>query len=247
MIARYSQLLGMARRTAREQQEFDGLKEALTRMLSDSVTPMQRRVEVAVKHVLAAMRPGAVEEDSLALDAEVRRRVLEILGGGCHDPDSIPGAGQPGMEGLAQGGGGTARNVLVAIAGRIGSRRSRPRPTPPRCSPWLRVQSGPQYLYEEKGRLDRGYLGKCVYCEGKFGLVTYGDLDHYRPKQQIKQGSGKVVQIKIRGHEIPHPGYFWLAYDYRNLLPTCDRCNRTSKGSRFPDERGLCHHTGARG
>jgi AAA domain, putative AbiEii toxin, Type IV TA system len=81
MIARYSQLLGMARRTPREQQEFDGLKEALTRMLSDSVTPSQRRVEVAVKHVLAAMRPGGAEDDSLALDAEVRRRVLEILGG----------------------------------------------------------------------------------------------------------------------------------------------------------------------
>jgi hypothetical protein len=85
-----------------------------------------------------------------------------------------------------------------------------------------------------KDDLIAGYLGKCVYCEGKFGLVAYGDLDHYRPKQQIKQGAGKVVQITIRGHEIPHPGYFWLAYDYRNLLPTCDRCNRTAKGSLFP-------------
>lgn len=43
---------------------------------------------------------------------------------------------------------------------------------------------------------------------------------------------------------VPHPGYFWLAYEWRNLLPTCADCNRCSrrktggeligKGTRFP-------------
>src|SRR5262249_28769245 len=85
-----------------------------------------------------------------------------------------------------------------------------------------------------KDDLVEAYLGKCVYCEGRFGLVTYGDLDHYRPKQQIKDASGKVVEITIRDCKLSHPGYFWLAYDYKNLLPTCNRCNRSGKGSLFP-------------
>lgn len=43
---------------------------------------------------------------------------------------------------------------------------------------------------------------------------------------------------------VPHPGYFWLAYEWCNLLPTCEDCNRCSKrktggvligkGTRFP-------------
>ena len=28
------------------------------------------------------------------------------------------------------------------------------------------------------------------------------------------------------GVEIVHPGYYWLAYDYLNLLPACSACNR---------------------
>jgi len=30
-----------------------------------------------------------------------------------------------------------------------------------------------------------------------------------------------------------HPGYYWLAYDLSNYLPTCTRCN-TSKSTAFP-------------
>jgi hypothetical protein len=43
---------------------------------------------------------------------------------------------------------------------------------------------------------------------------------------------------------VPHPGYFWLAYEWCNLLPACEDCNRCSrrktggeligKGTRFP-------------
>ncbi len=41
----------------------------------------------------------------------------------------------------------------------------------------------------------------------------------------------------------PHPGYFWLAYDWDNLLPSCILCNQLNrtptneligKGNRFP-------------
>ena len=81
MIARYSQLLGMARRTAREQQEFDGLKEAMARMLSDSVKTDAKEDRGGRQARARRDEAGGVEEDSLALDAEVRRRVVEILGG----------------------------------------------------------------------------------------------------------------------------------------------------------------------
>ena len=30
---------------------------------------------------------------------------------------------------------------------------------------------------------------------------------------------------------INHPGYYWLAYNYKNLLPSCIDCNRPYKGN----------------
>jgi len=44
-------------------------------------------------------------------------------------------------------------------------------------------------------------------------------------------------------HRVDHPGYYWLAYEWSNLLPSCSRCNRLTKtndgrrvgkGERFP-------------
>jgi hypothetical protein len=31
------------------------------------------------------------------------------------------------------------------------------------------------------------------------------------------------------GHDVPHPGYYWLAYDWNNLLASCADCNRPSR------------------
>lgn len=88
------------------------------------------------------------------------------------------------------------------------------------------------------------FYGKCAYCEAKFILTETGDVEHFRPKGSLTDEHDRRVQLSSRGRIIgPHPGYYWLAYDWRNLLPSCSKCNRPSKtregnlvgkGTRFP-------------
>jgi uncharacterized protein (TIGR02646 family) len=70
------------------------------------------------------------------------------------------------------------------------------------------------------------FEGKCAYCEGEGAHVASGDVEHFRPKRGVKG-------------EPDHPGYYWLAYDVQNLLPSCERCNRAgAKMNHFPVEAG---------
>jgi hypothetical protein len=69
--------------------------------------------------------------------------------------------------------------------------------------------------------LENVFNGKCAYCESIVTVTDYGDADHYRPKAGIS--------------EVPdHDGYYWVAYDWHNLLPSCSHCNTGGKGTRFP-------------
>src|SRR5258708_6505410 len=71
--------------------------------------------------------------------------------------------------------------------------------------------------------------GKCWYTECK-NPGTDDDVDHFRPK------------LGVEG--VPeHPGYYWLAFEWRNLRLSCHRANRLrlradggtgGKGGRFP-------------
>ncbi len=63
------------------------------------------------------------------------------------------------------------------------------------------------------------YHKKCAYCESQSLAVAEFRIDHYRPKRKLK--------------DEPHPGYYWLAYEWSNLLPVCDKCNNT-KSNVFP-------------
>lgn len=54
---------------------------------------------------------------------------------------------------------------------------------------------------------------KCAYCESSFTATQPVDIEHYRPK-------GKVEGLD------DHLGYWWLAADWENLLPSCIDCNR---------------------
>lgn len=76
-----------------------------------------------------------------------------------------------------------------------------------------------------KARLKVDQLGKCAYCETRFGHSSPGDVEHYRPKAGYRQSSAAVVQ---------GPGYYWLAYEWSNLLYTCEDCNRIRKRQLFP-------------
>ena len=64
---------------------------------------------------------------------------------------------------------------------------------------------------------------KCCYCESK---TSPGRIDHFRPKGRVRQRKG--------GDEI-RPGYYWLAYDWDNLVFACEDCNR-KKFDYFPLE-----------
>jgi hypothetical protein len=44
----------------------------------------------------------------------------------------------------------------------------------------------------------------------------------------VKGSDGRPIRIVINGTEQDHPGYYWLAYDWDNLLPSCQLCNEPS-------------------
>jgi hypothetical protein len=108
-----------------------------------------------------------------------------------------------------------------------------------------------QTLYKrERDRFLKVTHGKCAYCELPLAAgQRKGDVEHYRPKGRARGLDGKIVKVIRGGALISHPGYFWLAYDYLNLLPCCSACNRrafdtasgmqTGKSDIFPtlDER----------
>ena len=54
---------------------------------------------------------------------------------------------------------------------------------------------------------------KCAYCEGRFGAFGPVDIEHYRPKGGVRE-------------DVAHGGYWWLATNWDNLLPSCVDCNR---------------------
>lgn len=67
------------------------------------------------------------------------------------------------------------------------------------------------------------FSGKCAYCETRIASDQYGDMEHYRPVRAVEDENGEIV---------PHPGYYWLAYDWKNLLPSCIKCNRPNPGDK---------------
>jgi len=84
------------------------------------------------------------------------------------------------------------------------------------------------------------FRGKCAYCEQHIVSDQSGDVEHYRPKSGVQDFDGKVVERTIGLKTEIHPGYYWLAYDWQNLLPSCQLCNVYApkngfgKGTRFP-------------
>jgi hypothetical protein len=67
-----------------------------------------------------------------------------------------------------------------------------------------------------KAALQALFKGKCAYCEGLYKSSAPVDIEHYRPKSGVEDDNS-------------HPGYWWLAMDWENLLPSCIDCNRRRK------------------
>lgn len=73
-----------------------------------------------------------------------------------------------------------------------------------------------KYQHEEiKVTLVAMFHGKCAYCESKITHITYGDIEHFRPKSD--------------------PRYAHLIFEWENLLLSCSICNNSAhKGAKFP-------------
>ena len=68
---------------------------------------------------------------------------------------------------------------------------------------------------------------KCFLCESKITHIDYGDVEHFRPKKAFRQSDHDNLN---------YPGYYWLAYDWKNLFLACKLCNQRHKKNLFPLE-----------
>lgn len=87
-----------------------------------------------------------------------------------------------------------------------------------------------------KAALIAAQHGKCCFCERK--ISAEGDVEHFRPKGGFRQ------QKRSR---LGKPGYYWLAYEWVNLLWACPICNQRFKQNYFPLRnpmtRAVNHHS----
>ena len=81
--------------------------------------------------------------------------------------------------------------------------------------------------------------GKCGYCEASIEGTQFGDMEHYRPKASVERIAASVSR-PWRGEgrallePVCTPGYWWLAYEWRNYLYACQLCNEKWKFTLFP-------------
>lgn len=71
-----------------------------------------------------------------------------------------------------------------------------------------------------KAKLSIIYNNKCAFCENDTTAGASLQVEHFRPKAYVADDEN-------------HPGYYWLGYEWSNLLYACSKCNR-SKGNFFP-------------
>lgn len=72
-----------------------------------------------------------------------------------------------------------------------------------------------------KPALEALFYRKCCYCESQLLGTQPGEIEHYRPK-----GNVKVFDHTTKVKSLDREGYFWLAGDWENLLYACADCNR---------------------
>jgi uncharacterized protein (TIGR02646 family) len=76
-----------------------------------------------------------------------------------------------------------------------------------------------------KNALRKAQRDKCAFCESRVSHVSYGDVEHFRPKAGFVQREGDALE---------RPGYYWLAYEWSNLFFCCQLCNQRFKRNLFP-------------
>jgi hypothetical protein len=100
---------------------------------------------------------------------------------------------------------------------------------------------GKLYAAQKEELLKASYR-KCAFCEADISR-QHGDVEHFRPKKTATdEKNKKVCRLNADGSPVLnkdgkpdlHKGYYWLAYDWTNLLPACVKCNQSNKKNRFP-------------
>lgn len=71
-----------------------------------------------------------------------------------------------------------------------------------------------------KSLLIQMFKGKCAYCEIFAVAGADGDVEHYRPKGGVTDADRA---------EVKHPGYWWLAMAWSNLVLSCQHCNQSRR------------------
>lgn len=75
-----------------------------------------------------------------------------------------------------------------------------------------------EIISKVEDHLAKSYKNKCAYCE----RICKADIEHYRPKKGVDD-------------DVLHEGYYWLCYEWTNLIPSCVKCNRDGgKLTKFP-------------
>lgn len=84
------------------------------------------------------------------------------------------------------------------------------------------------YAHEEvREQLRTMFNRKCAYCESSISGSQDTDVEHYRPKKKV--ADAEEVGVK-------HPGYWWLAMDWENLVLSCMHCNQSRKQIVIPPD-----------
>ncbi|NIG54863.1 hypothetical protein [Chitinophaga sp. Cy-1792] len=86
------------------------------------------------------------------------------------------------------------------------------------------------YYYRDSciSELELIYHCKCAFCETNTLAGASFRVDHFRPKCNVKDDA----QSK---------GYYWLGYEWSNLILICEKCN-LSKSNKFPIDGTRIYH-----
>jgi uncharacterized protein (TIGR02646 family) len=118
----------------------------------------------------------------------------------------------------------TLRNK--GAAKRRAHERALAKPLPAGASaPPLKFDAKVYGAQDVKQALSRTQHGKCAFCESPIEHISFGDVEHFRPKAGWKQADGDALT---------KPGYWWLAYEWDNLVLACTLCNQRHKANLFP-------------
>jgi hypothetical protein len=96
-----------------------------------------------------------------------------------------------------------------------------------------------------KDHFARAQWSKCAFCE--MSIVNHDSaVDHFAPKAEVAELSElETERGQERKNGLPNmgdrkaarairPGYWWLAYEWRNYLVVCSACNEKWKRCYFP-------------